>query len=84
MLELKATLTCDRCHQVIVEMLEVDSADEARQRLRDPDWGCEDEDGDDVCAACWAKWDEKQALKKRSESATSVAAVDPCDGSTPV
>jgi len=57
MLDLTAILVCDRCNKTILQMENVDDADEARQRLRDTDWGCESEDGDDVCAACWAKWD---------------------------
>jgi hypothetical protein len=62
MLEITATLTCDRCGKTICEMNNIDDEAEARQRLSEADWlgSSEDEDGDDVCAACWAKFDAKQ------------------------
>lgn len=62
MLDLTAVLVCDRCNKTILQIENVDNEDEARQRLVDTDWGCESDNGDDVCAECWAKWDEQQRV----------------------
>lgn len=63
MIELHARLYCDRCDTTLVEMNDVEDEAEARRRLAETDWGgsAEDEDGNDVCAECWKKWDAKQS-----------------------
>lgn len=77
MIELRAFVTCDRCQKQFAEMHDLDGIDEVYQRLEEIEHS-QDEDGNDVCAACWEKFD----AKKRSESATSVDAVDPVAGSS--
>lgn len=59
MLEMKATACCDRCGG-IVDMEDVVDESEARKRLSESGW-CEDDDGNDVCEQCWAKYDENVA-----------------------
>jgi len=61
MIELNAKLFCDRCDKVIVEMNDVVDIEDAHQRLRETEWGGEDEDGNEVCSACWAKVEDHSA-----------------------
>lgn len=59
MIEMHATLYCDRCNATILEMRDVTDENDAIERVAavDGSWGAEDEGGNDVCAACWKKWD---------------------------
>jgi hypothetical protein len=76
MIEMHARLYCDRCNETMLEMNDVDDLNDAHNRVADAgdSWGCEDEDGNDVCHACWRKWDAKFALPG---SAKAADAVDP-------
>lgn len=63
MIQLNAQLICDRCNKTVRDMLDVEDIEDARKRLTDTDWGCDSENGDDVCAECWQKWDAEHSAK---------------------
>lgn len=78
MIEVNARLICDRCHTPILDMCDVEDIDEARKRVSEEQstlW-CESEDGDDVCARCWAAYDAEQP-KRASETLKSGASAAP-------
>ncbi len=63
MFELRGTLTCDRCNTATIEMVDLSDEADARSRLSDGESGwCESEDGEDVCPACWAKWEARNTI----------------------
>ena len=59
MFEVQGVLACDRC----VRERACGSTDEdaVREAAASEGWA-EDEDGNDVCPACWAKWDDAQPV----------------------
>jgi hypothetical protein len=58
-----ALIVCDRCDaELHMDDVETQADVERRLRERGSTWA-DDEDGNNVCGECWAKWEKKKSME---------------------